>query len=67
MAEDCGEMPCRTQRSPHQRSSKAEESAFDQMILYNNFVHISHGYPGPQRGLVLYDEGYEGGEIITEK
>ena len=40
---------------------------FDQMILYNNFVHSSHRYPGPQRGLVLYDEGYEGGEIITEK
>lgn len=39
----------------------------DQMILYNNFVHISHEHPGPQRGLVLYDEGYEGGEIISEK
>ena len=33
---------------------------FDQMILYNNFVHISHKHPGPQRGVVLYDEGYEG-------
>ena len=37
------------------------------MILYNTFVHISHKHPGPQRGLVLYDEGYEGGGIITEK
>ena len=33
---------------------------FDQMILYNNFLHISHKHPGPQRGLLLYDEGYEG-------
>lgn len=33
------------------------------MILNNTFVHISHKHPGPQRGLVLYDEGYEGGEI----
>lgn len=33
------------------------------MILYNTFVHISHKHPSPQRGLVLYDEGYEGGEI----
>lgn len=40
---------------------------FDQMILYNTFVHISHKHTGPQRGLVLYDERYEGGEIITEK
>ena len=30
---------------------------FDQMILYNTFVHISHKHPGPQRGVVLYDEG----------
>ncbi|MGN1220216.1 MAG: D-Ala-D-Ala carboxypeptidase family metallohydrolase, partial [Candidatus Cryptobacteroides sp.] len=33
---------------------------FDQMILYKTFIHISHMHPGPQRGVVLYDEGYEG-------
>ena len=32
---------------------------FDQMILYSTFVHISHKHPGPQRGVVLYDEGYK--------
>ena len=26
---------------------------FDQMILYNTFVHISHKQPGPQRGIVM--------------
>lgn len=26
---------------------------FDQMILYNTFVHISHKYPGSQRGIVM--------------
>lgn len=36
---------------------------FDQMILYGTFVHISHKHPGPQRGVVLYDEGYEGERI----
>lgn len=30
---------------------------FDQMILYSTFVHISHKHPGPQRRVVLYDEG----------
>lgn len=38
---------------------------FDQMILYNTFVHISHKNPGPQRGIVLYDEGYEGERIAN--
>ena len=36
---------------------------FEQMILYSTFVHISHKHPGPQRGVVLYDEGYEGERI----
>ncbi|MGN1234024.1 MAG: D-Ala-D-Ala carboxypeptidase family metallohydrolase, partial [Candidatus Cryptobacteroides sp.] len=38
---------------------------FDQMILYNTFVHISHNQPGLQRGMVLYDEGYEGERIVN--
>lgn len=33
---------------------------FDQMIRYNTFIHIFHKHPGPQRGVVMYDEGYEG-------
>lgn len=60
---------CRAELNEARTSAAARQKnlPFDQMILYNNFVHISHRYPGPQRGLVLYDEGYEGGEIITEK
>ena len=41
-------------------SEKLKKLPFDQMILYSTFVHISHKHPGPQRGVVLYDEGYEG-------
>ena len=33
---------------------------FDQMILYPNFVHISHKHPGPQRGQILYNKSYKG-------
>lgn len=33
---------------------------FDQMILYNEFVHFSHSLDGPQRGEVLYDRNYRG-------
>ena len=40
-----------------------EKLPFDQMILYNPFVHISHKHPGPQRGVVLYYEEYEGERI----
>ena len=36
---------------------------FDQMILYNTFVHISHKHARPQRGEVLYDAGYEGEKL----
>lgn len=38
---------------------------FDQMILYKNFLHVSHKHPGSQRGMVLYDEGYEGERIAN--
>ena len=60
---------CRAELNEARTSAAVRQKnlPFDKMILYNNFVHISHRYPGPQRGLVLYDEGYEGGEIITEK
>ena len=60
---------CRAELNEARTSAAARQKnlPFDQMILYNNFVHISHRCPRPQRGLVLYDEGYEGGEIITEK
>lgn len=30
-----------------------EKLPFDQMILYNTFVHISHKHPGPQRAIVM--------------
>ena len=36
---------------------------FDQMMLYNSFVHISHRLKGGQRGQVLYAKTYKGGEI----
>lgn len=36
---------------------------FDQMILYGDFVHISHKAEGPQRGQILYDESYKGQKL----
>lgn len=33
---------------------------FDQMGLYNTFVHFSHKLGGPQRGEIFYDKNYEG-------
>ncbi|HJB43176.1 MAG TPA: peptidase M15 [Candidatus Coprenecus merdipullorum] len=33
---------------------------FDQMGLYNTFVHFSHKLGGPQRGEIFYDKKYEG-------
>ncbi len=33
---------------------------FDQMILYPNFVHISHRLNGEQRGQILYNRRYTG-------
>ncbi len=32
---------------------------FDQMILYSNFVHLSHKASGPQRGEVVFDKSYK--------
>ncbi len=45
--------------SPHELAELVlqRKLPFDQMILYNTFVHISH------RGVVLYDDGYEGERI----
>lgn len=33
---------------------------FDQMGIYNTFVHFSHKLGGPQRGEIFYDKNYEG-------
>lgn len=33
---------------------------FDQMGLYNTFVHFSHKLGGPQRGEIFYNKNYEG-------
>lgn len=33
---------------------------FDQMGLYNTFVHFSHKLGGPQRGEIFYDQNYVG-------
>ena len=31
---------------------------FDQLILYDTFIHLSHKRNGPQRGQILYDQSY---------
>lgn len=36
---------------------------FDQMILYPNFVHISHRVNGKQRGNILYNKTYKGKKL----
>ena len=36
---------------------------FDQMILYGDFVHLSHKAEGPQRGQILYGESYTGQKL----
>lgn len=36
---------------------------FDQVILYNTFVHVSHRYGGTQRGRILYDAEYTGEKV----
>lgn len=33
---------------------------FDQMGIYNTFVHFSHKLGGPQRGEIFYDQNYVG-------
>lgn len=40
------------------QSVKKLELPFDQMILYPNFVHISHKPYGPQRKQILYNKSY---------
>lgn len=40
-----------------------DELPFDQVILYNGFVHVSHRHGGPQRGRVLYDAAYTGEKV----
>ncbi len=32
---------------------------FDQLILYDTFIHLSHKRNGPQRGQILYDKSYK--------
>lgn len=32
---------------------------FDQLILYDTFIHLSHKRNGPQRGQILYDQSYQ--------
>lgn len=33
---------------------------FDQLIVYDSFVHVSHKLSGTQRGQVLFDKSYKG-------
>ena len=32
---------------------------FDQLILYDTFIHLSHKRNGPQHGQILYDQSYK--------
>ena len=32
---------------------------FDQLILYDTFIHLSHKRNGTQRGQILYDQSYK--------
>ena len=32
---------------------------FDQLILYDTFIHLSHKRNGPQLGQILYDQSYK--------
>lgn len=32
---------------------------FDQLILYDTFIHLSHKRNGQQRGQILYDQSYK--------
>lgn len=36
---------------------------FDQIGLYDTFVHISHRYNGKQRNQIFYDKSYKGGKV----
>lgn len=33
---------------------------YDQLIIYPDFIHISHKHPGPQRSQILYHKTYKG-------
>lgn len=39
---------------------------FDQLIIYPNFVHISHKLDGEQRGQILYSSTYKGRRVRTK-
>lgn len=39
------------------------ELPYDQLILYPDFVHVSHKLNGKQRGRVLYNKRYNGEKI----
>lgn len=41
---------------------------YDQLILYNSFVHVSHRYNSSyQRKMLLYNRSYVGSKVITRK
>ena len=42
---------------------KVLELPFDQLIVYPDFVHVSHKLKGRQRGQVLYNRRYTGEKI----
>lgn len=39
------------------------ELPFDQIVLYPDFVHVSHKCKGEQRGRILYDASYKGDNV----
>lgn len=47
---------------PIRMARKAVEMGlpFDQMGIYDTFVHFSHKLGGPQRGEIFYGKGYKG-------
>ena len=46
--------------SQHTKGQAADIASDNPHGLAELVLHISHKHPGPQRGVVLYDEGYEG-------
>lgn len=37
---------------------------YDQIVVYPNFLHISHKYYGKQRGNILYNKRYKGAKVV---
>ena len=42
---------------------KVLELPFDQLIVYPDFVHVSHKLEGAQRGQILYNASYKGPKL----